>query len=59
MVLVTVNLKSESVSSIRILGACHLAQKMGEGGVFHIHLSPFNSVELFSIILVTVNNKTQ
>ena len=57
MVLVTVNIKSETVSPISILEACYLAQKMGERGVFHIHLSPLNAVELFYMMLVTVNNK--
>ena len=57
MVLVTVNIESDSVSSIRILGACHIAQKMGERGGFHIHLSPSNSVELFTTMLVIVYNK--
>jgi len=57
VVLLTVNIKSDSVSSIRILGACHLAQKKGEWGVFHMHLSPDNSVELFTTMLVNVYNK--
>jgi len=57
MMLVTVNIESETVSSIKILEACHLAQVKGEKGAFHMHLSPFNSVELFTLVLVTVNNK--
>jgi hypothetical protein len=46
--------KSETVSSIGMLEAYHIAPKMGDRGVFHMHLSPFNSVEVFSILLVTV-----
>jgi len=57
VVLVTVNIESASLSSIRILGGCHIAQKRGEGGAFHMHLSPSNSVELFPMMLVTINNK--
>jgi hypothetical protein len=57
MVLVTVNIESDSVSSIRILGAYHIAQKRGERGTFHMHLSPSISVELFTMMLVTVYNK--
>jgi len=57
VVLVTVNIESDSVSSIIILEACHTAQKKGEEGAFHIHLSPSNSVELFTIMLVNVYNK--
>jgi len=54
-VLVTVNMKSESVSSIQILGPCHIAGKHVERIVFDIHLSPFNSVELFALVLIIVN----
>jgi hypothetical protein len=57
MVLVTVNIESDSGSSIGILGVCHIAQKKGERGAFHIHLSPDNSVELFTTMLVNVYNK--
>ena len=57
IVLVTVKIESDSGSSIGILGACHLAQKKGERGAFHIHLSPDNSVELFTTMLVNVYNK--
>jgi len=57
MMLVTVNIQSEIVSSIGILGAYHLASMKGEKKAFHMHLSPFNSVELCTIMLVTINNK--
>ena len=43
------------MSSIRILGACHIAQNRGERGAFHLHPTPFISVELFFMVLVTVN----
>ena len=51
--------KSETVSSIGILGACHIAQNKGERSAFHIHLSPSNSVELFPMMLVTVNIQSE
>ena len=56
MVLVTVKIESDSGSSIGILGAFYLAQKKGKRGAFHIHLSPDNSVELFTTMLVNVYN---
>jgi len=57
MVLVTVNIESVSLSSIRILGLYYIAQKRGKRGTFHMHLSPSISVELFTMMLVTINNK--
>jgi hypothetical protein len=37
--------KSDSVSSMIILGACHLLAKTHIDVLYDIHLPPFNSVE--------------
>jgi hypothetical protein len=44
----TVSSKSDSVSSIPILEACHLLEKTVIDVLYHMHLPPFNSVEVFS-----------
>ena len=43
----TVSSKSDSVSSIPILEACHLLEKTVIDVLYHMHLPPFNSVEVF------------
>jgi hypothetical protein len=46
------------VSSIIILGACHLLGKTLIDVSDDIHLSPFNSVEVFKNIVFTVRSKS-
>jgi len=41
----TVKSESETVSSIGILGACHLPEKILIGVDYYMHLPPLNSVE--------------
>jgi hypothetical protein len=46
------------VSSIIILGACHLLAKTHIDVLYDIHLPPFNSVEVFKNIVFTVRSKS-
>jgi hypothetical protein len=46
------------VSSIIILGACHLLGKTHIDVLYDIHLPPFNSVEVFKNIVFTVRSKS-
>jgi hypothetical protein len=51
--------KSDSVSSIRILGACHLLEKTVVDVLYDMHLPALNSVEVFKNIVFTVRSKSE
>ena len=51
--------KSDSVSSIRILGACHLLEKTVIDVLYDMHLPALNSVEVFKNIVFTVRSKSE
>ena len=51
--------KRDSVSSIRILGACHLLGKTLIDVLDEIHLPALNSVEVFLNIMFTVRSKSE
>src|SRR5712675_1473502 len=54
----TVKSKTDSVSSITILGVCHLLEKTHIDVLYDIHLPPFNSMEVFKNIVFTVRSKS-
>jgi hypothetical protein len=53
------NIYSETVSSITKLGTCHIAGYALLCALFHFHLSPSHSVEVFFCLLITVHIKSE
>ena len=59
LVVLTVMSKSETVSSIRKLGACHLAGKSEVDVLLHIQPWDGDSVEVFCLVVLTVKVESE
>src|SRR6267154_58244 len=53
------NIKSETVRSTTKLGSCHIARYALSTTLFHFHLPPSHSAEVFFCLLITVQIKSK